>query len=208
MSAAPVKTTTNPRLDSMPAMPASVICISHAEGAGGPEIGRLLAERVQFRYVDDGIIFAAARAENLYPEAVSEAESRDAGRQLAVDFHRFEQTETLRELIRDAILTTADEGNVVIVAHAASFALAERENVLRVLVTASDESRLRRLSDAEGLDAKAAVKLLRDSDKGRAAYLKQFYDVSQELPTHYDLVVNTDRIATEQAVETIARAAS
>jgi cytidylate kinase len=192
----------------MPAMPASVICISHAEGAGGPEIGRLLAERVQFRYVDDGIIFDAARVAGLYPEAVSEAEAPDAGRQLEVDFHRFEQTETLRELIRNAILATADEGKVVIVAHAASFALADRESVLRVLVTASDENRLLRVSESAGLDAKSTANLVRDSDNGRDAYLKKFYGVSHELPTHYDLVVNTDRIATEQAVEAIARAAN
>jgi cytidylate kinase len=192
----------------MAAMRTSVICLSHTEGAGGQEIGQLLAERVQFRYVDDEIIFEAARSAGLYPEAVAEAEAPDAGRKLEVDFHRFEQTETLRELIRDAILATADEGNVVIVAHAASFALADRENVLRILVTASTESRQLRLADAEGLDAKSAATLLDDSDKGRDVYLKKFYGVSQELPTHYDLVVNTDRLATEQAVETIVGAAA
>jgi cytidylate kinase len=189
-------------------MPASVICVSHTEGAGGQEIARLLSERVKFRYVDDEIIAAAARTEELYPEAVSQAESREAGRKLEVDFHRFEQTETVRDLIRNAILATADEGNVVIVAHAASFALAERESVLRVFVTASTESRLLRLSDAEGLDAKAAEKVLKDSDKGRDAYLKRFYGVSRELPTHYDLVINMDRFETGAAVETIARAAA
>jgi cytidylate kinase len=189
-------------------MRASVICLSHAEGAGGPEIGRLLAERVNFRYVDDEINLVAARAENLYPEAVSQAESREAGRKLEVDFHRFEQTEAVRELIRDAILATADEGDAVIVAHAASFALADRESVLRVLVTASPERRLLRVADAEGLDAKSAEKALKESDKGRDAYLKQFYGVSHELPTHYDLVVNTDRFTTEEAVDTIVQAAA
>ena len=59
-----------------------MICVSHTEGAGGQEIARLLAERVEFRYVDDGIILDAARAEKLFPEAVSQAESRGAGRKL------------------------------------------------------------------------------------------------------------------------------
>ena len=185
-----------------------MICVSHTEGAGGQEIARLLAERVKFRYVDDGIILDAARSEELYPEAVSQAESRQAGRKLEVDFHRFEQTETVRDLIRNAILATADEGKVVIVAHAASFALAERKSVLRVLVTASTESRLLRLADTEGIDAKSAEKVLKDSDRGREAYLKRFYGVSRELPTHYDLVINTDRFEPGAAVETIARAAA
>ena len=43
----------------------------------------------------------------------------------------------LRELIRSAIEEIADAGQVVIVAHAASHALAARSDVLRVLVTAS-----------------------------------------------------------------------
>jgi len=97
---------------------------------------------------------------------------------------------------------------VVIVRHAASFALADRENVLRVLVTASTESRLLRLAEVEGLDAKSAEKILKDSDKSRAAYLKRFYGVSRELPTHYDLVVNTDRLVTEAAVQAIVGAAA
>jgi len=136
------------------------------------------------------------------------AESRRAGRQLEVDFHRFERTETVRQLIRDAIGETADGGNVVIVAHAASHALADRETVFRVFITASTETRVRRLAESEELSEKSAAKLLDDSDKSRAAYLKDFYGVSHELPTHYDLVLNTDRLTPEQAVRAIVGAAS
>src|SRR5207247_7749905 len=85
------------------AVPPSGICLAQADGAGGREIGELLGQRLGFRYVDDGIVVAAAGAGQLYPEAVAFAESRDAGRKLEVDFHRFEPTERVRELIRDAI---------------------------------------------------------------------------------------------------------
>ncbi len=192
----------------MAAMPAPVICISHAEGAGGQEIGRLLAERTGRRYVDDGIVVAAARAQGLYPEAVSLAESRGAGRRLEVDFNRFERTETLRELIREAVSTTADEGNAVIVAHAASYALSDREGVLRVLVIASTDTRIGRIAGTDDSDEKAAAKVLKESDKGRAAYLKHFYGIAHELPTQYDLVLNTDRLTTEAAVSAIVAAAA
>ena len=101
----------------------------------------------------------------------------------------------------------ADEGNVVISAHAASFALGGRDDVLRVLVTASDETRLRRFTEEEGADTKTAARRLSESDKGRAAYLKRFYGVSNELPTHYDLMINTDSLSLDEAVETIAGAA-
>jgi len=184
-------------------VPASVICLSHADGAGGREIGELLAQRLGYRYVDDGIVVAAAGAGQLYPEAVAVAESRDAGRKLEVDFHRFEPTERVRELIRDAIRGTADEGHVVIVAHAASFALEARDDVLRVLVTAPMETRAAR----HPADGRAAARSLEQSDKEREQYLRRFYGISRELPTHYDLVVNTERIATRRAVDAIVAAA-
>jgi len=52
------------------------------------------------------------------------------------------------------------------------------------------------------------MRAVNDSDAGRADYLKRFYGISEELPTHYDLVVNTDAISIEQAAGLISLAAS
>jgi cytidylate kinase len=188
-------------------MPTPVICVSHADGAGGAEVARLVAARLGYPYADDEIVARAARDAGLYPEALALAESREAGRKVEVDFGRFENTDKLRDLICAAIVTTADDGPVVIGAHAASFALIGRPDVLRVLVTASDGTRERRIAESESLDPRAAAKVLRESDKGRASYIKQFYDVDRELPTHYDLVVNTDVLDAAAAVEAIVTAA-
>jgi len=189
-------------------MRTSVICVSHTEGAGGHEIGRLLAERVQFRYADDEIILDAARAEKIFPEAVMLAESRKAGRHIEVDFNRLEQTEKVRQLIRDAIGAAAEAGNVVIVAHAASHALGDRDDVLRVLITASPATRSARLQETLGCDADKADDAVRKGDAGRSDYLKRFYGIRAELPTHYDLVVNTDKLSPELAARLIVHAAS
>ena len=56
---------------------------------------------------------------------------RHAGRRIEVDFNRSESTESLRALIREAVVAAADEGEVVISAHAASFALAGRDRISR-----------------------------------------------------------------------------
>ena len=37
-----------------------VVCISHNTGAGGSEIGRLVAQRLGFRYVDEDLVAHAA----------------------------------------------------------------------------------------------------------------------------------------------------
>lgn len=189
-------------------MRATVVCIAGTDGALSDQVGELVAERLGYRLANGSIIVAAAQEHGLLPESVSEAESRDAGRTLEVDFGRVEKTETVRGLIKDAVQRTADEGSVVIVAHAASFALAGRDGVLRVLVTAPTETRVARLAANERVDEKQAGKVVAESDKSRAVYLERFYQVKRETPTDYDLVVNTERLTPEQAAALIVDAAS
>jgi cytidylate kinase len=117
-------------------------------------------------------------------------------------------SDELRSLIRMAIEETADRGNVVIVAHAASHALAGRDGVLRVLVTASTETRGARVAAEQGLSEKDAAREVADSDANRADYLRRFFGERAELPTHYDIVVNTDRLSTGAAAAVVAAAAS
>ena len=40
----------------------------------------------------------------------------------------------------------------------------------------------------------------------RRDYLKRFYELDEELPTHYDLVVNTDVLTLEQAAGLVVHA--
>ena len=46
-----------------------------------------------------------------------------------------------------------------------------------------------------------------DDDAGRAAYLRDFYGVDDELPTHYDLALNSDTLSTDVIAQLIVRAA-
>jgi CMP/dCMP kinase len=206
-----------------------VVCISATDGAGGPEIGRDVAAELGFRLVNEGIVLQAARDADVEPRVVADAERRKSfvarlleglapgGAAAGASLGAFapmsaEELATpsgadLRALIRTAVEETAARGNAVILAHAASLALAEHPQTLRVLVTAGLETRRRRVSQERGLDAAAARTLVSESDKSRAAYLEQFYDVVNESSTHYDLVINTDRLTTGQAVDLIVRAA-
>jgi cytidylate kinase len=215
-------------------VPTRVICISHTAGAEGQSIGRAVSEALGFRYLDEEIIESAAESMSVDPAVISSAERRksaaarfldqlgqrtsaqssprmqtSAGPARAeVSTREVPSTEDVRALIRDVIHEAADEGGVVIVAHAASMALAGRDDVLRVLVTASPETRARRVGEARHLDARSASKQVRDEDAARADYLKRFYAVDRELPTHYDLVVNTDVVGVDRARDLVALAAT
>ena len=205
----------------------TVICVSHATGAGGTDLGRLVAEKLGFRLVDEEIVTRAAENQNVTADDLADVERRKSllsrilrevaigaasgPAELFVTPYAVEPQpakNSLRALIRQSINETADEGNVVIVSHAASYALVDRDNVLRVLVTASPETRVRRLADTNGLDEKQATKSIGAEDAGRADYLKRFYGVADELPTHYDLVINTDVIPADKWSELVVNAAA
>ncbi|MBD0328788.1 MAG: cytidylate kinase-like family protein [Thermoleophilia bacterium] len=210
-----------------------VITISQTTGAASDDVARVAAARLGFRHVDEEIIEAVAERQGLDPAVVADVERRrsfleafwesldsgDAPEIAAVAYGggyvkpspegvRKDYAPLLRELIRTVVHETALRGDVVIGSHAASFALAGRDDVLRVLVTASIETRVRRTADARELDEEQASRLVTDSDAGRMDYLKRFYRVDRELPTHYDLIVNTDSLDADEAVALVVRAAS
>jgi cytidylate kinase len=191
-------------------VPLSAVCISRTAGARGEEVGRLVADALGFRYVDEEIVLAAAEKEGLDPERLSKIEhSRTGLSRLEIDIVTGGLLDEIeRSMIRQAIQQTAAAGKVVIVAHAASLALAEDARVLRVLVTASPEARARHLAQTEDLDNHNAIKRIRRSDKERAAYIKRFYGVDRELPSHYDLVVSTDRLSPSDACALVLDAAA
>lgn len=202
-------------------MPRSVVCISRALGAGGEEVGRLVAERLGFLYVDEEIIARAAERGGIDPEQAADAERRNSMFAGLLDYlaaggtalattpispeWNEQSSETIRGFIRDAVREVATRGDAVIVAHAASHAIGAQANALRVLVTAPEETRVQRL---EAAGDERALKTVRRSDSQRADYLKRFYDVGQELPTHYDLVINTDTLSGDLAAALIAQAAT
>jgi cytidylate kinase len=196
-----------------------VVCLSAVDGSGGEQVGPLVAERLGYRVVNEEIVAGAARQAEVDPQLLADVERRKSminrvlerigpaaaatasmGAYVTPPIDDLPTDSTLRDLIRSTIDQVAEAGQVVIVAHAASFALRARPDTLRVFLTASPETRAARLSQ----DAKQLGKL----DGNRADYLKRFYDVGAEQPYHYDLVLNTDRLEPKAAAEIIARLAT
>jgi cytidylate kinase len=202
------------------------VCISHATGAGGGDVGRLVAERLGFVYADEEIVARAAAEGRLHPSEVANEERRRSlvARVLEAMAEGGEawslarsgslapgeglDSQEIRALIRDTIVEVASRGNVVIVAHGASFVVSRQPDALRVLVTASPRTRATRVGDVKGLDDAHATREVKEADAARRDYLRRFYDIDAELPIHYDLVVNTDVLSVERAVAVIVQAAS
>jgi cytidylate kinase len=204
-----------------------VVAISPTDGSGGEQLGPIVARELGFQLVNEQVVAQAAREAGVTAEIVADVERRKSvlGRLLdgltevgpagAAGFSGFAaiaedpgpRRDALRGLIRSVLWESAERGNAVIVAHAASFALAERTDVLRVLISASPQTRARRIAEAQDIGEAEAEKLVARGDANRADYLKRFYGIPTELPTHYDIALNTDRVAPEDAAVVILRAA-
>jgi cytidylate kinase len=211
-------------------MKSTVVCVSRTAGSGGELVGRMVADRLGYRFVDDEVIQVAAEKAGVEPSVVAAEEQRKGIISRILDAlvavppqdpyvllpqvgglayygptvaEATPPSQELRELIAEAVREIAARGNVVIVAHAASLALAGTLGVLRILVTASENTRAARLGLFKEKDPETAV---RESDRARRDYLQRFYGVKEELPTHYDLVLNTDVLRPEQAAGLIVAA--
>jgi cytidylate kinase len=209
-------------------VPRTVVCLSASDGAAGEDIAPLVADGLGVQIVDEQVIVRAAAEAGVAARVAAEVEQRRSllARLLdplaaaglaagtsgltglpAIDVDDFgPSADRLRALIRGAIEEIASEGNVVIVAHAASFALGARPGTLRVFVTASLETRRRRVASARSVDDADAERLLARGDRNRADYLKRFYRVTEQ-PVHYDPVVNTDTLTAAEAADLIVHAA-
>jgi cytidylate kinase len=210
-------------------MARTIVCISAADGARGAEVARLVADKLGLRLLDEELIQRAATSAGVEPAVMADVERRRSLLERLVesvgasaDAAAFAmvgvppelvapsaESGGLRDLIRAAIEETATVGaGLVIYQHAASVALAQREDVLRVLATAPDDVRRERVAQERGLEPSAAAKALAASDRGRADYLKRFYRVDAETAAMYDLVVNTERLTPDEAATLVAAAAT
>jgi len=204
-------------------MACRVITISRTLAAGGEEIGRAAAEEFGFRYADEEIIVRAAEMAGVSPQTVAsvehtpgfitrvlEAMARSAvdtdgysGAAMTGGVTRAEYEGIIERVVRE----TGGQGDVVIVAHGASIPLAGKEGVFRSFITASPATRIGRLVQAANLSESEARKAVEESDRQRREYLRRFYDVREELPTHYDVVVNTDTLTIPAATQLLIAAA-
>ena len=154
------------------------IALSQVDGADGELVGRDLAHKLGFGYLNEAIVAQVAKDQGVDTAVVAEAERRksfftrvaEMAARGAVDvppdpsLYIFDQTDTLLSLIRDAVYDAAGRGSVVLVAHAACYACADRPEVLRVCITAPLPARASRVASALGISEKEAARSLRRSD--------------------------------------------
>lgn len=110
---------------------------------------------------------------------------------------------TLREQVTSTMLHLAELGNVILVGRGGAIIARKLRHVFHVRLVGSLEARLEHVRKYDQLGREAALKFLKQEDRGRARYLKQQFHRDVEDPLLYDLIVNTDRLQHEHAAKLI-----
>src|SRR5437762_2962920 len=163
----------------------AILVISHQMGAGGPEIGMALAQRLGYRYVNQELLLDAARRYGLAEERLSHLDESKP-----TLFERFD-TETRHHItvLQTTLLEFAEQDNCVLMRGGGEWLLRGVPHALRVRLIAPFEHRA-----TQRTKRTAEMKAQTPTDPAAAAVVR---------PDHADTPEGTD--ALDRAVE-VARA--
>jgi len=177
----------------------AIITISREMGSGGIPIAHKVAEKLGYQLIDGEMIMAAAESYGLSPEAVEQADEKPPHFVDTLDSKQFLDLHLIELIILEAAL----KGNVVIYGRGGQDLLTDINSVLRTRITAPFEERVERWAEREWLDPDRARYLVRKSDQQRAGFIKYYFDRDWDDCVHYDLVINTQRLSEDKAVQII-----
>lgn len=192
-----------------------MITISRQYGAGGSEVARLVAAGLGWRVVDNDIVDRVAARAGLAPEVVARHDERVPGfverlaRALMASSQEYtvpelgvavrEEEPTIVRITERVVQEIAAEGRVVLVGRAAPAVLGTAVEALHLKVVAPRNFRIRLAQQTEGLDARAAEKLMDETDASRARYHREHYGRNWDDPAHFHMVLNTGLLGIDGA---------
>lgn len=177
----------------------SIVAISETLGSLGTQIGLELAQVMSFEYFDREVISKAAEQ---FGRGVTELQH--VTEEKPTFWEHFSDTRRRYATFAEAtILELAARGGVVICGRGAVMYLQRVPHALRVRVTAPEAVRVRRICQEQGVTEEAALGLVRQSDRERAARVRFVHHVDWDDVLLYDLVLNTERLHPADAVRVL-----
>jgi len=114
---------------------------------------------------------------------------------------------TARGIVEQSVETIwhlAESGYVILVGRGANVITARRKNVFHVRLVGSLEKRISRMEEMYDFDRHAAIEYIKAQDAAKKLYLKEYFGQDIDNPELYHLIVNTDRIAYDEAARLIS----
>lgn len=193
-----------------------IITINREFESAGNEIGQAVAARLGLPYYDRFLITAAAGETGVDFSKVEAAderlESRFAYSQAEAAFYYTHAENPMptgaqvAEIQFELIRVLAEQEPCVLVGRCANYVLRDRDDVLDVFIHAGRDYRVRRAMETLGLTERRAMRVLKQTDRARKAYYKNYTGCDWNDPNLYHMVLNSDRLTIEGCVDAICRA--
>jgi cytidylate kinase len=179
----------------------AIVTVSRQLGSLGTDVAHRLAEKLRYQCLDKETFdqslnehgIAAAKVEKYDEKKPSLWDTFSTDRDLYLHF------------MKTVIYESARQGNVVILGRGGQVLLRGLPGTLSVRIIAPLEYRIKRVQDKFQLQRKEAEQAVRNSDRDRSGFHRFFFNVSWSDAWLYDLVLNTETLTVESAVDMINR---
>lgn len=183
----------------------AIVTIAHEMGSGGPEIGMALAQRLRYRFVDREMLTRAAEKYGVGEERLSQLDETKP-----TLLERFDvETRHFLTVLQSALFDEADADDVVINSRGGFILLRGISHALRTRVIAPFDLRAKRYmkkiaTQGETVDQRTTAEMIRARDREQHGRVRYLFDVDWSDPAQYDLVINTEKLTVDMAVDFMA----
>jgi cytidylate kinase len=183
---------------------ASVITVSRQLGSGGTNVAHLVAQALDYHFYDKEVVNEVAEIFGADPAQIASLDEQhpDVWGNLVLQLlegKRPTEASYLRALVK-VLRKIAKQGDAVILGRAATCVLPES---FRVRVIAPEPIRIARMAELEGIDERASRRMIQESDRARARFIRTFFGCDPSNPLSYDLTINTEVCTLEHAANLV-----
>lgn len=196
------------------------IAIARGYGSGGRRIGQKLADSLGIDFVDRELLQLASIESGISEELFGEADERvtkpllfknlrknRVGNVLSPEENGFISDQNLYNYQAKVLRSLIEREPFVVMGRAADFVFREYPNVLTVNIQASRDFCVRETMRHNGLSEKEAEAFVAKTDRYRGDFYKFYTGQDWNIPSNFDLCLNSERLGDDNCIRLIVEAA-
>jgi len=189
--------------------PVPVVTLSREPGSGGRIVAQNIAARLGFEVFHQEVLHEMAQRAEVSKRLLATLDERglsileDWISSLVYDRHLWPD-QYLKHLM-NVIGTIGKHGRAVVIGRGANFILPPEQR-FRVRITAPQMLRIENVARDFNLSMDEAKRRVIKTESDRKAFIRKYFNAEIADPTNYDLVMNTETLTVDNAVDVIGAA--
>ena len=186
-----------------------IVTVSREPGSGGRIVAQKLSARLGFEVFHQEVLHEMAKRAEVSNQLLATLDERglsileDWISSLVYDRHLWPD-QYLQHLM-NVVGTIGKHGRAVVVGRGANFILPPEQR-FRVRITASRKLRIENVARNFNLSQDEAKRRIIKTESNRKAFIRKYFNADIADPTNYDLVINTDSLTVDNAVDVVGAA--